>query len=461
MARTRHVFVLLTAIVVLALTAAACDSSDDGSATTTATSTDEAGTAPSSTTTTIPPASSIPPESVPGTASGSIPADVEAQMRSDIGVIILDVEESRGLPFIAVPTVTILDEAEFTERVNALLRNELDPEEVAGQGAMLELLGMLEPDADYFDLLVTLFTEQVAGFYDGDAKEMVVPVTVDGITPLQEIVIAHELVHALTDQHFEFNAELERLVDVGVGDDASAYQALIEGDASYQQFLYLESFDPAKAAEAALEALNTDRSVLESVPRWLQRDLSFPYEQGLTFTGFLMDQSGLKGVDEAYQEPPITTEQILDPNKFVRNEGPLPLEPLTVDLAGWELFDEATLGQWGIQLLLLETLTPGALSQAAQGWGNDTYRVFLNGDETAFAWSYLAESIEDAEDLANGLVAHARDTMGAGGAEESGGGLLFASGSPWVFIDRIDDRIYFVAATDSTAGEDLRSQLGL
>ena len=224
MARTRHVYVLLTLIVVLALIAAACDSSDDGSATT-ATSTDEAGTAPSSTTTTIPPASSIPPESVPGTASGSIPADVEAQMRSDIGVIILDVEESRGLPFIEVPTVTILDEAEFTERVNALLRNELDPEEIAGQQAMLELLGMLEPEADYFDLLVALFTEQVAGFYDGDAKEMVVPVTVDGITPLQEIVIAHELVHALTDQHFEFNAELERLVDVGVGDDASAYQA--------------------------------------------------------------------------------------------------------------------------------------------------------------------------------------------------------------------------------------------
>ena len=157
MARTRHAFVLLTLIVVLALIAAACDSSDDGSDTTTATSTDEAGTASSSTTTTVPPASSIPPESVPGTASGSIPADVEAQMRSDIGVIILDVEESRGLPFIEVPTVTILDEAEFTERVNALLRSELDPEELAGQDALLELLGMLEPDDDYFELLVTLF----------------------------------------------------------------------------------------------------------------------------------------------------------------------------------------------------------------------------------------------------------------------------------------------------------------
>jgi len=376
-------------------------------------------------------------------------------------VIILDVEESRGLPFLEVPTITILDEAEFTERVNADLRADIDQEELAGQEALFKLLGMLDADDDLYEIIVTLYTEQVAGFYDGDTKEMVVPASVDGITPLQEIVVAHELVHALTDQHFEFNTEFERRIDEGVGDDATAFQALIEGDASYQQFLYLESFDPAKAASAALEAISIDSSALSAAPAWLQRDLAFPYEQGLTFTGFIMSQSGLKGVDEAYQEPPSTSEQILDPNKYVRNEGPLPLEPLTVTLEGWELFDEATFGQWGTQLVLLETLSPGALSSAVAGWGNDTYRVFLNGDETALAWSYLAESVEDAEDLVNGLVVHARDTMAAGGAEESGGGLLFASGTPWVFIDRIDDRIFFIASTDPLAGADLRTQLGL
>lgn len=457
MARSRTSIALISLLLALALVAAACDSGDDASST----STVQSGSETSSTTTTVPPVTSIPPESVPGTASASIPADIEAQMRSDIGVIILDVEESRGLPFLEVPTITILDEVEFKERVNALLRNDIDQDDIAGQDALFTLLGMLEPEDDLYEMIVTLYTEQVAGFYDGDTKEMVVPASADGITPLQEIVVAHELVHALTDQHFEFNTEFERLIDEGIGDDATALQALIEGDASYQQFLYLESFDPAKAVQAALEAISIDSSTLTAAPRWLQRDLTFPYEQGLTFTSFIMEQSGLKGVDEAYQEPPSTSEQILDPNKYIRNEGPLPLEALAVDLPGWELFDEATFGQWGTQLVLLETLTPGALSQATAGWGNDTYRVFLNGDETAFAWSYLAESVEDAEDLANGLVAHARDTMGAGGAEESDGGLLFASETPWVFIDRIDDRIFFIASTDAAAGADLRTQLGL
>lgn len=457
MVRSRTYTALVAVLLALALVATACDSGSDASST----STGATGSETSSTTTTVPPVTSIPPDSVPGTASASIPPEVEAQMRSDIGVIILDVEESRGLPFLEVPTITILDEAEFTERVNTMLRNDIDQDEIAGSDALFTLLGMLDSDDDLFEMIVTLYTEQVAGFYDGDAKEMVVPVSADGITPLQEIVVAHELVHALTDQHFEFNTEFERLIDEGIGDDATAFQALIEGDASYQQFLYLESFDPAKAAQAALEAISIDSSTLAAAPAWLQRDLTFPYEQGLIFTEFVMEQNGLKGVDEAYQEPPTTSEQILDPNKYFRNEGPLPLEALTVELPGWELFDEATFGQWGTSLVLLETLTPGELSTATAGWGNDTYRVFLNGDDTAFAWSYLAESVEDAEDLANGLVAHARDTMGAGGAEESGGGLLFASGTPWVFIDRIDDRIYFVASTDAAAGADLRAQLGL
>jgi hypothetical protein len=453
---------LVALLAVLAMVAAACDASGDDTTTTvvdggaTSTTLSEA-----TTTTTVAPVTSLPADVIPGTNSPSIPDAVAAQMRTQIGTILLDVEESRALPFLEVPTVTILDEAAFTARVNETLLEDLDAEELAYQDAMFTLLGMLDDDVDLTTLLVDLYTEQVAGFYDPEAREMVVPVSVDGITPLQEIVIAHELVHALTDQHFEFNDEYERRIEVGTGDDAAGMLGLIEGDATYQQFLYLESFDPAKAAAAALEAVSIDTELLDAAPDWLAKDLAFPYEQGLIFTGFLISEQGLAGVDQAYQAPPITTEQILDPNKYVRNEGPEPLDPLTVDLAGWSLEDERSLGEWGVRLLLMETLRPGELAQVASGWGNDTYRLFTRGDDTAFVWSYLAESVEDAEELTNALIVHAREEMGATGSVESGGGLLFSGGSPTVFIDRIDEAIYFVAATDAAAVEDVRGQLGI
>ena len=452
---------LIALVVLLALVASACDSGGATSTTDGPEPGDSTSTTIGSTTTTQAPVTSLPSESVPGTNSPTIADDVADAMRAQLGSIILDVEESRALPFLEIPTVTILDEADFTQRVNDTISEDLDAEELAYQEAMFKLLGMLDADVDLGQLLIDLYTEQVAGFYDPDAGEMVVPVAVDGITPFQEIVIAHELTHALTDQHFDFNEAYEDQLENGTGDDAAGTLALVEGDASYQQFLYLEAMDPVEAARAALEAVTIDTAVLNSSPRWLQQDLAFPYEQGLVFTGYLVETGGLKQVDEAYQEPPVSSEQILDPTKYLRGEGPEPLDPLTVTLEGWDLEDERTLGEWGVRLLLTETLRPGELAQVASGWGNDTYRLFTRGDDTAFVWSYLAESVEDAEELTNALISHARDGMGAAGGVEDAGGLLFSGGSPTVFIDRIDEAIYFVASTDAGAVAEARGQLGI
>jgi len=445
-------------ILALALVATACTNSG-APATTVPTDSTTLTVAP--TTSTEAPLTSIPAGSVPGGTSDSISPDVADAMRAQIGVILLNVEESRGLPFLTVPVVTILDAAEFTERVGTVLEDELDKEEIDSFQAMYELLGMLDGSTDLYQLFVDLYTEQISGFYDPDVPEMVVPVSTDGITPLQEITIAHELTHALTDQQFDFNDEHEQRIETGTGDDVYGVLGLVEGDATYQQFLYLESMDPADASSAVLESLGFDTTILDNAPTWLQRDLAFPYEHGFTFTTALVLEGGLKGLDEAYLNLPISSEQILHPEKYLRNEQPLQLDPLTVALDGWTLDDEATFGEWGIRLLLLDSLSPGQMTQAAAGWGNDTYRVFSNGTETAFAWVYRGETVSDAEDLADGLIAHVRTAMDAGTSRESGGGLLFDSGSVYVFVDRVDNQLFFIASTDANAGADLRAQMEL
>ena len=456
--RSRFSFVAIA--LAIALTAAACDTSGNPVESSTTAQTDST-TPTDATTTTKAPLTSLPAGSIPGETSPSIAPEIAEAMRADIGVIMLDVEESRGLPFLEIPTVTILDETDFTNRVRSTMEEDLDTDEIAGDQAIFELLGMLDGSTDLYQLLVDLYTEQVAGFFDPDADELVVPVSADGITPLQEITIAHELVHALTDQHFDFNEVFEDRLENGTGDDASGVLALVEGDATYQQFLYLESMDPVAAAGAVLESLAFDTSVFDSAPEWIQKDLTYPYEHGLVFAGFIVGQDGLKGLDETYLDLPVSSEQILHPQKYLRAEGPTELAPLTVELAGWDLFDEATFGEWGIRMLILDSPTPGLRTQAAAGWGNDTYRAFLSGEEAAFAWLYEGETEADAEELVAALIAHVRASMNAGSAVESGGGLLYDGGSTYVFIDRVEDQIYFVASTDHTAGASLREQLNL
>ena len=458
-------------VVVLALFATACSPDTDATTTSSspATTTEGAGEGSTTTTgsggqdattTTTAPASDV-TISVPGTASESIDPAVVDEMRSELAALMVDAEQVRGIPFIATPTVVILDEAEFSQRVSDLVAEDLDQEELATDSAVFAMLGMLEPGTDLYQLLIDLYTEQVAGFYDGDTEEMVVPAAPDGFTALQRITVLHELVHALTDQHFDFNDQFESLIDEGNGDDSSAFQALIEGDATRSQFVYMESMSPIEAVQAATEALAYDSSVLDSVPGWIQSDLTFPYDQGLVFVDAIAATGGLAAVDDAYQSPPQTTEQILDPARYARNEPPRDLAPLTVEIEGWDLYDEATFGDWGLRLILDGSVSPGEVTQAASGWGNDTYRVFTRGDDVAMVMSYIGDSERDAEELANALIAHIRDDMDSGPAEESADGLLYRQGNVYSFIDRIGDGIYWIVSTDTSAGEDIRQQLGI
>ena len=421
-------------VVVLALFVAACSPGADSTTSSSAATTTDGGTQDSTTTTavggqesTTTPSTTTPDVtiSVPGTASDSIDPDVVDEMRSELAALMVEAEQVRGIPFIATPTVVILDEAEFSQRVSDLVAEDLDQEELATDSDFYAMLGMLEPGTDLYELLIDLYTEQVAGFYDGDSEEMVVPAAPDGFTALQRITVLHELVHALTDQHFDFNDEIEVLVDEGNGDDVAAYRALIEGDATRSQFVYMEGMSPIEAVEAATEALAYDSSVFDSVPDWIQADLTFPYDQGMVFIEAITATGGLAAVDDVYQNPPQTTEQVLDPARYERNEPPRDLEPLTVEIDGWDIYDEATLGDWGFRLLLDGSVPPGEATQAASGWGNDTYRVFTRDGDVAMVMSYVGDSERDAEELVNALVAHIRDDMDSGPAEESAGGLLY------------------------------------
>jgi hypothetical protein len=461
MSRSKRSVRTIIAVIAVAIVVTACDSSSGTTTVPDASTTVTTDVDPTQTTTTEAPITSIPTDQIPGGHSASISNELDASMRSEIGALMLIAEENRALPFLEIPTVTILDEQEFTARVEEEFASELDPEEIEGDERFLQLMGMLDDDADYAQLIIDTGAGTVIGFYDPEVGELVIPIAADGLSAYQKITVVHELVHALTDQHFDLADERDVLEESGTGDDISALVASFEGDATYQHFVYFEGLDPAEAVAAADEALTFDRSVFDAAPTWLQQNLMFPYEQGLVFVGEIIADSGLKGVDAMYQDLPTTTEQIIEPRKYLRREEPDAMTPVTVTLDGWAIHDEGAFGEWGVRLILADTLSPGRITQAASGWGNDSYRILLNADEVAVAWSYLAESIQDAEDLVDALILHAKGPMGTTSSRESGGGLLLEGGGTYVFIDRVDDRFVFIASTDAAAGADLRAQMGV
>jgi hypothetical protein len=453
---------LFLAAAAFSLVAAGC-TTGAGTTSTTATPTTpgETTTSGETTTTATPVETTTTALEVPVTASDSLDPFVVERIQRELADLVVEVEEIRGLPFLSVPKVVILGETEFTDRVASIFAEELDEEELAIDSRYRALLGMLPEGADLYGIYIDFFSAQVVGFYDGDEGELVVPAAPDGFTPLQRMFVVHELVHALTDQHFDSSDDYTTLIDEGNGDDTLAYLAVGEGDAQRASFVYLENLSPFDAIQAATEALAFDSTVLDSTPGWIQRTLFFPYQEGLIFTDAVVGAGGLAGVDETYIDPPTTTEQILDHDKYVVGEGPLDLPLAATELSGWDIHDEASFGEWGLRLILGESLLAGEATQAAAGWGNDRYTVYARGDDVAIVLHYIGDAERDAEELADAFIAHIGTSMNAGAPAESGGGLLYDQGSDYVFLDRVDDQVFFIASTDKGAGADLRAQLGL
>ena len=152
-------------------------------------------------------------------------------------------EGIRGLEFEELPTVTVLSPEDFEARVRMEVDSDLEDIEV--DEALFKLLGLLEPDDDLRALYGELYGESVAGFYSSEDKELVIPASGEEFTGLQTLTLVHELIHALTDQHFDFGSRMEDLVDSQLYDPASGLVGLVEGDATVAEFVYFNSLDVA------------------------------------------------------------------------------------------------------------------------------------------------------------------------------------------------------------------------
>jgi hypothetical protein len=169
-------------------------------------------------------------------------------------------------------------------------------------------------------LMLRVLTEQVAGYYDPKTGEFHLAdwIDLDGQRP----IMAHELTHALQDQHFN----LRRFEHWPKGDsDAElATHALVEGDATLAMALYVAN-NPFRAM-AFLKSLGTmgmASQELEKAPRALRETLLFPYQQGTDWAKTLFRQAGWNRVSQAFTELPQSTEQILHPEKYLAHESPM------------------------------------------------------------------------------------------------------------------------------------------
>ncbi|MEX2323029.1 MAG: hypothetical protein WEA29_04580 [Acidimicrobiia bacterium] len=387
-------------------------------------------------------------ETTTTTTSTTVPV---GGVSGQIDELIAETERIRGLEFVEPPTVVVLTRDALARRVADLIDEDLDPDEVAVWQEIYAVLGLLERSVDLGDAYRGAYAEQVAGYYDPESGELFVGADA-ALSPLDRSIVVHELVHALTDQHFQWWADLDALTSGGEYDAATAIHALAEGDATYFQLVFLQSLPIGDYIAAVEESLAADTTVLDSFPGWFAADLVFPYDAGFRFVSRLVDSGGIDAVDQAYRLAPSTTEQILQPGKYLISEPALPVALAPLDLAGYEVFDEGPLGAWGLQNLLLEGVSDADRIIAAGGWGGDHLRIHWDGSRVAAAYALEADTPSDAAEIAAALV-DAMAARGLGRGRSAGPGVtVFDTGSGYVEVRVGERRVAMVIATEAAAG---------
>ena len=285
----------------------------------------------------------------------------------------------RGLEPWDVPA-SLMTPEEFAVWLPAQLDKEYPADEAAADQLEWELLGLIRPDQNLYELQLALYTEQVVGFYDSDTEEIVVIGDQDAAAPMIIVTLAHEYVHALQDRAFDLDA-LEDSVE-GNQDALAALLALVEGDATVAGLQYaMRQLRREALAELGSSAQPPDDAFSKSPPA-LQAVLLFPYVSGPTFVAALLD-GGWRAVDAAYARLPASTEQVLHPAKYAANEAPLEVDlPTLIDSLppGWSEVRRDVLGEFMVSVWLGGTQAVPMAAEAAAGWGGDAYALYQHED---------------------------------------------------------------------------------
>jgi hypothetical protein len=302
-----------------------------------------------------------------------------AAVREATAEVLRETSELRKLPILRPVRSGAQTRAEIEQMLVRNLNESSTPEEMQASELVLKKLGLVPADFQLRPFILKLLVEQVAGYYDPKTQEFYLAdwIDLDGQKP----VMAHELTHALQDQHFDLG-RFEHWPKHDSDAELSVH-SLIEGDASFLMMQYVMR-NPARQlafikAMVGSGAGTSDQ--IEKAPRVMRDTLLFPYFQGMTWVGQVYKRDGWDGVSAAFKNLPKSTEQILHAEKYYAHEEPqkVALRDISAALGkGWRMADNDVEGEWGYYLLLDEFLqSTDASKKASEGWGGDRYALFL------------------------------------------------------------------------------------
>lgn len=389
---------------------------------------------------------SVPEDETSSSAGISEPKSSQPDLSSEVGASAAEpalqrrldrltqrVQNVRGLRFKKKVDCNFCTRAQASQYIDQANAQYAKPEVTARREWFYRLLGLLSGTDTLEECVSGLYSEQISGLYDTINKVLLVvtdivqdPSPTNIISKLLEqfdidlsdILLAHELCHALQDQNFNLGSNL--LSVDGNLDRELALSALAEGDATDTMFAFLSSSMGLNNQLLSNYLSGSPKIIrdgvgqfpkLKNAPAIVRETTLMPYLEGLNFCRELHKQGRAYGVDvdTAFKRFPQSTEQILHPSKYIRNED----NPKAVDLSGLpkQFGDYLSLGDDTAGEFIIKTWVESSLGDknravnVASGWAGDRWRTYVkkrgntglaDGKESFIVWLTAWDTEPDA-----------------------------------------------------------------
>lgn len=368
---------------------------------------------------------------------------------SQIDSIVKTLSQISGLSQLHPVPYGRMSKRQLRQFLNKRIKKSLKPEEIYADELALKMFGFVPDDFDLKQSTIDLLAEQAAAFYDYDAKRLFL--LDDSSVTAETVTLAHELSHALVDQHFHLGNFMD---DTPSNDDENlAHSAVVEGQASWLMLAYsLQQANrpPVPTPEMLDSVAGSTRTsledfpVLKDSPLYIQQSLLFPYAQGITFFDAVYKKMGKQAFAAVFTNPPSTSAQILHPERYFLHE--LPVRPDLPQAAlpkESEEVTEGSVGEFDHQILLRQYAGRTQSDELASHVKGGHFRILRDSRTQAPLLEYASEWDSDAN-ASSFFALYPRILMGKWSRCDittSRPTVLAGTGDPGYFVTTVSGRI--------------------
>jgi hypothetical protein len=440
------------------------------------------------------PAASTDAQSAPAAAAPGAARPSREQLISEALARVKGIQDSLGtlrqLPFKTDVPAEHQTQEKFREFVKAEIARELPAEKSASVSRALHHIGLITEKLDLGSTLEDALVSQAGAYYDPKAKKFFV-VMVPNSPQILDTIAAHELTHALQDQHFDLDRyvgakpESQRPSE----DQLQARRFVVEGEATLMMMVYLAHgmtkmnlLDPklqpnlemqlgmmAKLDASQLAEMTQKQAgsfvdlgddfkaameAMDDIPPYVLVPLLEAYTKGAVPVFAAYRAGGWDAVAALYSNPPDSTEQVLHPADKLIGKRDYPVAIQLADEKGWSELHADVMGEilWRVYFMNWKAGDPSA---AAAGWDGDRYAVLAKGDATVGLLGTIWDSAAEAEEFEKAyLESLAKRFPGAAPKTEKGHTAVARPDGTLVLVKRRGDRVSIVdgAAAADAAG---------